>query len=243
MNKIKEAFQNVTAGEELKEKTLNNVLDELSKAEAKGRSVKQRRFAVAAVCIVFVFASVAFGGYRVYAKPVSYITVDVDSSVELGINRWGKVVATDSFNSEGEDLLRRNDVEGEEYQNALKRLFSDDEMIDSCKSGEEFLLSVLSEDEDIKKDVENICSGYGMRYNCQSANRKDREQSRKENISTGKYCHQKNQQKQRVQKQEQSSQEHNSDGQQHRIKNYKTQNHNTQNHDGKGQMKGKRATN
>ena len=48
---------------------------------------------------------VGFGGYFLYFIPVSSISVDVNPSIELGINRFDKVVTVDTFNNDGYHIM------------------------------------------------------------------------------------------------------------------------------------------
>ena len=78
-NKIKQSLSKIQATEELKENTLQYLL----KQQQKKSSFKQRpvlKYALAAICM---FLLLGVGGYSVYRQPVSYISIDVNPSVEL----------------------------------------------------------------------------------------------------------------------------------------------------------------
>ena len=125
MNKIEKAFGNIKADDALKEATFEKVAAQMRTQPEKSKVVKQRRNArrFAAVAAVLVVALVfAGGGYHAYAKPVSYITMNVNPSVELGINRWDKVVECTGLNDDGSELLDRVDVKGLNYKNAMEEL-------------------------------------------------------------------------------------------------------------------------
>lgn len=169
MNKIEKAFGNIKADDALKETTFEKVTAQMRTRPEKSKVVKQRRNArrFAAVAAVLVVALVFVGGgYHVYAKPVSYITMNVNPSVELGINRWDKVVECTGLNDDGSELLDRVDVKGLNYKNAMEELIGDEQIQSCINKGDEFAFSVTSEDDSMVNEVESICSGHGMKYHC-----------------------------------------------------------------------------
>lgn len=199
MNKIEKAFLKVNADDALKERIFENVTAEMhkqrtmtgnvekSRSSASKKSGYARRLtAVAAVLIVAL--ALAGGGYHAYAKPVSYITIDVNPSLEIGINRWDRVVECTGFNSDGKELLERMDIKGMDYRSAMEELIGDGEIQKFISEGDDFVLSVVSDDNDMQSEVENICNGHGMRYQCNRADESDREEAGKCNMSTGEYC-------------------------------------------------------
>ena len=159
MNKIEKAFGNIKADDALKEATFEKVAAQMRTRPEKSKVVKQRKNARR-------FAAVAGGGYHVYAKPVSYITMNVNPSVELGINRWNKVVECTGLNDDGSELLNRVDVKGLNYKNAMEELIGDEQIQSCINKGDEFAFSVTSEDDSMVNEVESICSGHGMKYHC-----------------------------------------------------------------------------
>lgn len=169
MNKIEKAFGNIKADDALKEATFEKVVAQMRTQPEKSKAVKQkrnaRRFAAVAAVLVVALAF-AGGGYHVYAKPVSYITMNVNPSVELGINRWDKVVECTGLNDDGSELLNRVDVKGLNYKNAMEELIGDEQIQSCINKGDEFAFSVTSEDDSMVNEVESICSGHGMKYHC-----------------------------------------------------------------------------
>ena len=169
MNKIEKAFGNIKADDALKEATFEKVAAQMRTRPEKSKVVKQRKNArrFAAVAAVLVVALVfAGGGYQVYAKPVSYITMNVNPSIELGINRWDKVVECTGLNADGSELLDRVDVKGLNYKNAMEELIGDEQIQSCINKGDEFAFSVTSENDSMANEVERICSGHGMKYHC-----------------------------------------------------------------------------
>ncbi|MPM04825.1 hypothetical protein SDC9_51106 [bioreactor metagenome] len=115
MNSFSEYMNGVKAEKELKEKTEAFVRTALSDAECQGKTVdsgsefRKNRFAAKkllvaaatlAACLVLVL-----GGNAYYHTPVNYVCLDINPSVELGINAFGRVVSTQAYNEDGLQLL------------------------------------------------------------------------------------------------------------------------------------------
>lgn len=101
-NRITEAFDQIRADEEMKKAAID-YLHQTARKKQRRKSV-YRKWALAAAC----FAIVLLGGqgYAAYFTPVSAISVDVNPSIELSINRFDKVISTESYNSDGDILLQ-----------------------------------------------------------------------------------------------------------------------------------------
>jgi len=89
--RIRDAFASIHAGEELKEST-RAVLE-----QARTRRRRPARALAAAVaCLVLLV--VGIGGYQFYFTPTSVLSIDINPSLELGVNRFDKVVSVHSYN-------------------------------------------------------------------------------------------------------------------------------------------------
>lgn len=74
-----------------------------------------RKYAIAA-CIALLL----IGGGFAYATPVSYLGVDINPSVELGINALGRVVEVIDYNDDGKAVLEGLDLENMKVDKAVK---------------------------------------------------------------------------------------------------------------------------
>lgn len=122
MNVFQKSMGEIRATEELK----NNTLRYLTKQQENQSRVRPHlvfRYALAAVCLFLLLGT---GGYSMYRKPVSYISIDVNPSIELGINRFGKVVSADAYNEDGQDILQHVSLENISYTQAINRLLKDE---------------------------------------------------------------------------------------------------------------------
>lgn len=86
-----------------------------------GKAVLFRRLAALAACLVLAVL-VGFGGYALFFETASVISVDINPSVELGLNRMGRVVSATAYNDGGGLLLSTLDLKGLPYEEAVPAL-------------------------------------------------------------------------------------------------------------------------
>lgn len=145
MNRIRKSMEGIKATGEMKANTLK-YLEE----QRHGRmQCPKRRFvpqaALAAVCLLLFFA---VGGYSVYAKPVAYISIDVNPSVELGLNRFGRVVSAEGYNEDGKGILQQLSLKNLPYMQAIERLLENENEGGFLKEGSLLVFTVISRDPD-----------------------------------------------------------------------------------------------
>ncbi|MCM1539892.1 MAG: hypothetical protein NC121_01380 [Blautia sp.] len=122
MNAFQKSMSEIRATEDLKKSTLQY----LEKQQAKKSDARPRRtfqYALAAICLFLLLGT---GGYSMYRKPTSYISIDVNPSIELGINRFGKVVSAEAYNEDGQSILQRVSLKNISYIQAINRLLADE---------------------------------------------------------------------------------------------------------------------
>lgn len=114
--RLKEAFDNVHADDEIKRRT-REFLARKTRSYGRGTMFPYRRLAAAMACLLFV--AMGWGGYFLYFIPVSSISVDVNPSIELGINRFDRVVRVDTYNDDGYNIMSSLDVRFMDYRDAM----------------------------------------------------------------------------------------------------------------------------
>lgn len=127
-DKIHKAFDNIKADNRLKESTkqflLANRKNKTSLALAK-RPALQNKFAIA--CLAIVLAA-GIRGYLWIQSPVSYISIDVNPSIELALNRFDRVVSVTAYNPEGEEILQDLSLKGKIYTAAIDEIVENQAM-------------------------------------------------------------------------------------------------------------------
>ena len=150
-NRVREAFDEVELPPEVRVRTLA-AIDAMAKPEAAPspkpfapRIVKWRRAAVAlAACLAL--AAVGLIGTRLYFEETAFVGIEVNPSIELGINRFDIVVSAKAYNADGEALLRDVSVTGRRYGDAVATLTSSAAFAPYLESDAFVAISVASND-------------------------------------------------------------------------------------------------
>ena len=158
-NRIREAFDDIHAEKELKEHT----------KEYLRRNVYQKkrtlwtapvRIAAAAVCLFLV---VLAGGSWLYLVPTAYISIDINPSLELGVNRFDRIVSVEGFNDDGARLAEQLDIKYMEYNDALEQILSDQSVEEYLARSDLIAITVVCDNEaknsEMMEQVEN-CSSF-----------------------------------------------------------------------------------
>ena len=65
------------------------------------------------------------GGAYAYAEtPVAYVSMDINPSIELGVNVFDKVVSIEAYNDDGKKILEDTDLKDNDINNAISTLVS-----------------------------------------------------------------------------------------------------------------------
>ncbi len=141
MNTFQKSMGEIRATDELKKNTLQYLKEQRKKKSSVG-SHHILRYALAAVC---VFLLLGTGGYSVYRKPVSYISIDVNPSIELGINRFGKVVSAEAYNEDGQNILQHVSLKNISYIQAINRLLANESDHHFLKADSLLVFTIISD--------------------------------------------------------------------------------------------------
>lgn len=79
----------------------------------------------AAACLMLALLA-GFGGYGLYYNTASIISIDINPSMELELNRFGTVVKVNGYNTDATALLSQLKLTGEPYQQAIGQIMSSD---------------------------------------------------------------------------------------------------------------------
>lgn len=123
--RFKSALNRITASDDLKETTRAYVSGTLASNIAPVRKSQKSLFArraVAAACALLLVSSISGGAYAYYKTPVSYLSLDINPSVELGVNGFGNVVSATAYNNDGRAILAGQDVKGSSVKEAVSKL-------------------------------------------------------------------------------------------------------------------------
>ena len=121
--KVMDAFGCVKASEGLKEST-KSFLREAGRKRQAHRGAALRLATVCAALAVFL----GTGGFAFLGTPVAYVSIDVNPSLELELNRLDRVIAVRAFNEDGERIAAGISVKGMRCEDALEKILDSREM-------------------------------------------------------------------------------------------------------------------
>lgn len=142
MNNIfKELFDPIQAGEELKNRT-KAFLAQKTQSYAREKRRSYHVYAAACACMLLVL----FGGRWLYFTPTATISIDINPSIELSINRFDQVISVNGFNEDGRELSNALDIRYKNYAEAVEEIVNDDSIL-SLLSGDEIMtITVIGSD-------------------------------------------------------------------------------------------------
>ena len=183
-NKIRDAFDKVQVDDILKQNTLEYVLQKTQKKP----HISYKRLALLAAALLLL--SVAVLSCFVYFIPISVISVDVNPSIELEINRFDKVIKANGFNDDGKRILSSAKIRFMNYTEAVETLLHSANMSEYMTEDNFVCITVVDEKEDKQKEIlceiENCTKEYkNISYSSEKPEKvKD---AHKEGMSYGKF--------------------------------------------------------
>jgi hypothetical protein len=203
VTQFKAVLDRVKAEDELVEKT-----ERYLRAKLKGpalveslyfirRERRMKKILVACIAAVLVIGVLA-GGYTYLETPVAYISLDINPSIELGINALNKVVSSEGVNRDGRALLEGQKIIRASLTDALDSLISIAAQKNYISDDGTTVVSITAESNNRKRaqNLTNIgeqaVSKSIVRYKVKAVIYKDsadlslRLEAKKEGVSSGK---------------------------------------------------------
>lgn len=181
----KAAFDQIHAEDSIKENTKDYLSRTIRRRSERHPAIKQ--LAAAAACLILMFAA---GGAGLFLMPTAYISIDINPSLELVINRFDRVISVDAYNQDGEELARTLDIRFMDYNSALEELLSNQTIEDYLAEDAVMSVTVASENDsqssEILQNVEACASGH-KNIQCHSGNTEEMHDAHEAGLSFGKY--------------------------------------------------------
>ena len=136
--RIRKAFDAVHAEEELKESTRRSVMRKLERRRRPWLSMPR---IVTALTVLILM--IGLGGYFSYFTEASVISVDIDPSIELSINIYGRIISATGINDDGEALLADVRVDHMDYADAITDLLNSEAVQALLEDGEQPEITVV----------------------------------------------------------------------------------------------------
>ena len=184
---IHDAFDQVRADEQLKASTQRFLREARRKKSAP--LIQTPRFA--AVMASLLVCVLCLGGFSYLNAPVSYISIDVNPSIELTLNRLHRVVSAEAFNDDAQIVLQDVEVKGMVYTQAIDALLESASMQPYLTDNAVLSFTVAA---DSKKTESMLLTGIGecagcrqYRGLCASADEALIREAHQNGLSFGKY--------------------------------------------------------
>lgn len=149
---------------------------------------KTRMLAALAACLVLV--ALGAGGAAWALLPSAYVAIDVNPSLELGINRIDRVASTEAFNDDGAAVLEAADVAGMTYEDAMDAI---DDALDTYRSENSAVrVTIVCDDEARASSLEAVGThcldrdGTGS-VTCSHASEEEHHAAHDAGLGLGKY--------------------------------------------------------
>lgn len=120
------ALNRIKAEDKLKKKTEEYLMDTIMTNQNVKNLVRENSLffkrVVAVACSAVLVCGISVGAFALYKTPVSYLSLDINPSVELGVNAFSKVVSATAYNDDGKTVLAGQDVINCEVNDAVNTL-------------------------------------------------------------------------------------------------------------------------
>lgn len=159
-NKIQDAFDGIQADTQLKESTKQFLREEYAKRSQPANHKPYRKL-LAAACL-FVFLLTGAAGYAWVQAPIAYVSIDINPSIELALNRLDRVVSATAYNTQGEKILNSLKLNGKKYTAAVDIIIGSREMTVYLEKESELVFTIAADNGHylkLRKGVER-CSGH-----------------------------------------------------------------------------------
>lgn len=187
-NKIQDAFGHIQADTRLKEST-KQFLREQSREKLRPGYHTAMKYAVSAVCLM-LFLVMTGAGYSWIWRPVSYVSIDVNPSIELALNRFDRVVSAEAYNVEGEEILDGLSLKWKKYTEAIDTVIGCDGMQSYLTDTSQLVLTVVADSANEAELTEGVkaCTSH-VEGSCHSeqADINAAPQAHENGVSCGKY--------------------------------------------------------
>lgn len=184
-DRMKKTFDQIRAEEELKNST-REFLAQRTHGYSMYRHVSYKFLVSVTACLLFLLA----GGYWFYFIPTASISIDINPSVELGINRFDKVVSVHAYNHDGQELADSLSIKFMDYVEAVNKILENEKITALLLDNEIMTIAVIGPDgkqcKRILSQVESCTSGRGRAY-CYFAHSEEVRKAHEMGMSYGRY--------------------------------------------------------
>lgn len=179
-DRVREAFGQVRAGEALKERTRAAL-----RGHRAGFAPRWRALAAAACLALLVLGS----GW-LYLTPTARISMDINPSLELGVNRFDRVVEVRAYNPDGQELADSLRLRFSGYAQAVEEILRSEQVAALLERDEVMEITVAESGGDQAKrllaGLESCAAGHRNTY-CYTVDTHSAHEAHRLGLSCGKY--------------------------------------------------------
>lgn len=184
-HKIKDAFDQIKATPDLKNQTAEYVLKSMSRQSRKGLMV-YKSIAAAVACMLVLL----IGGYQMYFTPIAEISVDINPSILLEINRFDRIISVEGANDDGDRLVDNMDIKFMTYTEAIDQIMDSETISGLLLQDEIMTITVAGSDsrrsEEILSNVQS-CTAQCSTVYCYYAKSEETAKARSMGLSYPRY--------------------------------------------------------
>lgn len=192
---FREAFDGIKAEQQLKDNTYDYIKMEILMRKQTRKFNYKLRFAYTfAICIFMLISGIK--GYSIYFDAVSFLSIDINPSIELSLNRFDRVIDSKAYNPDGKLILDNVNIKNKNYDEALEILMKS-QILDSYIDNNSYISFTVQSNDSKKEPVilnevqnyANFISSHhqGIHVECSQVNSEIRQQATDYGISVGKY--------------------------------------------------------
>lgn len=141
--------------------------------------------AAAAACLLVVFLGT--GGVLAWFTPVSAVSVEAGTSLELSLNRFDRVLQVQGDSAQDQELADRLELLYRTYTDALEAILASQEVTQALDSGAELSVTVAGQNEQHCEDLLEDTQSYAGHGSCSSADWSQVTAAQQEGLSLSKY--------------------------------------------------------
>lgn len=143
-----------------------------------------------AACFCLIVSGILFGQniYRVYHTETSYISIDVNPSIELCLNKFDRVINVCAYNDDGQKVVDSLNIKNKPYKEAIEILLKNETFLNYLGDDADLTFTVVSDkEEEIMTGIEQCSSHLKNSREIHCSNQETLHTAHEHNCSVGKY--------------------------------------------------------
>ena len=153
------------------------------------RRLRQRRLAPLLACLALVVALLGGGGW-LWFTPTASVSVDINPSLELRLNRFSRVVAVEGANADGQALAQELGLRFLDCAAALEAILASDTVSALLAQDSALTIAVSGQDEAQCQGLltqAQHCTAGQENAHCFSASSREHDEAHQAGLTLGKY--------------------------------------------------------